>query len=239
MRIGMICALSTESTPFAEVMEKAKISPITYPDVNGFTVTEWILGPSVENTSVFLITCGTGIIPSAAAAQLLIDKYSIDKMINYGVVGGLKRELKEGSVGYVKKVIKHDLDCTPFYKKYLYPEQKQDDWTAEDAFDMDNIGIDEFICASGDKVILAGDPKINLQKETGADICDMESASIVWVCRNAKVPLLIIKAISDGVDEDEEAFQANIRQGSKKCAEVVRKAIGIKYPNEENKEQEG
>lgn len=236
MRVGIIVALNTEAAPFAEAMKALKISPLTYPaERGGFEVKEWIMGPGVEDLSIFMVVSGAGIISAAAATQLLVDKYYVDKIINYGVVGCLKSDIPNCTVGYVKKVIKHDLDCRPFCRKFEYPGRENDgEWSPyEDAFDVESLGIREFVCASGDKVILAGDPKRELQKDTGADICEMEAASVMWVTKKAKIPVLIIKAVSDGVDEDEEAFQSNIRNASKLCVKTIKKALNLPEPKNE------
>ena len=79
----------------------------------------------------------------------------------------------------------------------------------------------EFICASADKFVDAGEPKRKLRTEFGADICEMEAAAIVITCNRNGIPCSFIKAVSDGVDEGSEAFDLNVTSAAKACVEAL------------------
>ena len=58
--------------------------------------------------------------------------------------------------------------------------------------------LPEVICASADKFVAESDEKRALRETYGASVCEMESAGVLLTCKNAGVPCLIVKAVSDG-----------------------------------------
>ena len=225
MRIGIVVAVKTERAPFEELVGKPTQ---VYPSHGGFDVTRWDFDPIIGGLKVFLIRSEVGEIAAANATQYLICHHNVDKIINYGVAGGLSEDVPAHTVGYVKKIIHHGLWFGPGFKEGEYPYQGGIYITPkEDAINVEALGIREFICASGDRVILGGEPKINLRRSTGADICEMEAAAIARTCNRNGVPVSFIKAVSDGVDEDEDAFNANVRQASKACAEIIVRTLKL------------
>ena len=48
----------------------------------------------LHNHDIVLVECGTGKVNSARTAQILIDKYNPDYIINIGSAGGVNPELK-------------------------------------------------------------------------------------------------------------------------------------------------
>ena len=58
--------------------------------------------------------------------------------------------------------------------------------------------LKEVICASADKFVSKPKVKKYLNKKYGAEVCDMECAGVLLTCDTAKIPCLIIKAVSDG-----------------------------------------
>ena len=78
-------------------------------------------------------------------------------------------------------------------------------------------------CASADKFVHGGEPKQRLHEQFNADICDMECASVLKICNRNNIPVTIIKAVSDGVDEGEEAFNKNVKDAAEACVKFLKK----------------
>ena len=222
MKIGVIVASRKEREAFFEVFGKPTLP---FLGMNNFEVSMWKLD---ANRSIYLILGGVGEIASASSTQYLIDHYEVDRIINYGVVGGLSEEFSEKQVGIVSKIVHYDFDmsCSSNYKVGEYPHSGIFHTPKGQALLIpEGENIDRFICASADKVVGAGQPKRELRQKFGADICEMEAAGIVMTCNRNGIPCTFVKAISDGVDGDLEAFEKNVHEASRNCVELIAKFI--------------
>lgn len=222
MKIGIIVATRKEREAFYEVFG----APHTeHTGSKHFDVSIWWLG---INKRAYLITSGVGEIAAAICTQYLIDKFEVDKVINYGVVGGLTEDCTARKVGIIEKVIHYDFDISfgSHYSIGEYPGEGRFLQPAQDTFPSSvTVELNRFICASGDKIVAGGEPKRKLREEFGADICEMEAAGIVRTCNRNDVPCALVKAISDGVDEDTEAFDQNVYEASKNCVKLIAELI--------------
>lgn len=213
MIIGVVVAIKEEASVFSEFFgEGKKISDGIY------EVTEWH-----GWHRIILIRSGYGEIAAAAATQYLIDHYPVDQIINYGVVGALHDEIEVKDVGVVHKIVHYGFDLSGGgkYPKGIYPKIGSPYIEPiEDVF-ADIGGLPRFICASADKFVYSGEPKRKLHEEFNADICDMEAAGIILTCNRNNIPCGFIKAISDGADEDEDAFAKNVYEAARKCVDTL------------------
>ena len=220
MTIGIIVATKAELEPFFDVFGEPVFR---FPNYSGFEVMRWDYG---SEKPIYLILGGVGELASAASAQYLIDHFGVDGIINYGVAGGLSTSHSAGLVGIVERVVHTDFDISLSGKHvvgeylnsatgpYIYPAINfvPDELTEEYA---------KLTCASADKFIGAGEPKERLRREFNADICEMEAAGIIITCNRNNVPVTFVKAVSDGVDEDSEAFENNVYKASKSCVYLI------------------
>lgn len=230
MRIGIIVATEKEQLPFIEVFGK----PTSTATGGAYNVLMW--HREGQKHTICLTRSGYGEIAAASATQYLIDNFNVDKIINYGVAGGLHEELFIKKVGIVRKIVHYgfDLSGNGRYPLGRYPNQSDvfiepcDNtlpfWAIEKALGRP---LPEFVCASADKFVMGGPPKRKLRKKFGADICEMEAAGIVITCNRNDIPCSFIKAISDGVDEDEDAFDRNVYEAAKVCVDVILKIIQV------------
>ena len=85
-RFGIIVATEPEQAPFIEIFGK----PTYVHNSDNYTVLMW---NKIHEHTICLIRSGYGEIAAAAATQFLIDKFHVDEVINYGVVGGLRDDL--------------------------------------------------------------------------------------------------------------------------------------------------
>lgn len=184
------------------------------------------------NAEIYIALSGVGEIFAAAATELLITKYQVETMLNFGFVGALNNSLKQLQTVAVKEVVHYEmdtsaLDALPVGRYAFLPATE--------------IVLDENLItlalkaqpnlklvkdASGNKFIGKAEDKKYLVNTFGADICEMELAAISLVCKINDIPLLSLKVISDNADETgAKAFSEIAAQGSENCAEVFASVI--------------
>ncbi len=180
---------------------------------------------------LYVIGSGAGEIAAAAACQLLIDRYEVELVVNFGVVGGLTEEMGQTKTCVVEKVVHYDFD-TSAYDNTLpgqyceYPDVYLPA-TANLVERATQIApsLKRVICASADKFVDGGEAKAALHERWGADICEMEAAAVVLTCNRSQVPCLLIKTVSDGLTQGGEDFGTALAHTSELCLEVADRII--------------
>lgn len=190
---------------------------------HGYDILEYNIGEH----KVYIAECGVGEIGAAAATQLLISKFDVDFILNFGVVGGLTNDFGVVHSCVVKSVVHYSFDVSQIgadeqasYQEYPEPFIPTDDALRRFALEQ-NPTLREAVCASADKFV--GDPaaKAALHTRYGADICDMESAGILLTCVRSHVPCLMLKLVSDGIDGGAEEFLREFEHASDGCVELL------------------
>ena len=226
MKIGIVVATKEEMSPFFEVFGQNDQS---FSAVNGsYEAFKWDL--KKHNSAIYLVQSGFGEIAATSSVQYLISEYGVNMVINYGVVGGLDDGCSVGKIGYVERAVHYDFDISAngHYAQGEYPGKGVFLRPEKDAIPQPTLkyyGLSEFVCASADKFVAAGEPKRKLKRDFGADICEMEAAGIIITCNRNSVPVTLIKAVSDGVNEDSEAFKKNVQDASFKCVKIIHKIL--------------
>ena len=219
MKIGIVVATKKELDPFIQVFGTPAFC--TY-NRRGYNIMDWTTG---HKKTISLIVSGVGEIAAAASTQHLIDCYEVDGIINYGVAGGLHQNHSAGQLGIVESLIHTDFDITLSGEHVIgeYPHHVGPFISPIKSFIPDEITKDlpKFVCASADKFVGGGEPKQRLRREFGADICEMEAAGVLFTCNRNVVPVTLVKAVSDGVDEDSDAFDCNLYRAALSCVKVI------------------
>lgn len=169
---------------------------------------------------VVVVRSGIGKVNAAVCAQILIDDYNADKIINVGVAGGMGENIFPGDVVIGDTLVQHDVDTSMFGDKLgQIPRLEVFDFKADenlvklakDACEK-NTSYNSFVgrIVSGDQFIASLEKIEWLKKEFDAICCEMEGASIAHVCHLNHVPFVIIRSISDnasnGAHIDYEKF---------------------------------
>ena len=144
---------------------------------------------------VAVCVCGVGKVNAALGAQILISKFDAEKLLNFGVAGGLNQQTELCSVYQIGAATQFDFDLAQlngtkigtlneYQESYLMlntlplPFPKRKLGTA----DRFNDSVDDFNL---------------LTNELQADIRDMEGGAIVQAAFAAQLPVYALKAISD------------------------------------------
>ena len=202
MRIGIIGAMSEEVCELKDIMTIETVE-----ELFGF---KYFVGKFLGK-NIVLVESGIGKVNSAVCTTVLIKKFNISKIIFTGVAGAVGRTLNIGDVVIGSELIEHDFDCTAFgMQPGVIPRMdtsifKSDEKLIEIAKKAVVKVLGEHrtkigVVVSGDQFI-ANKEKIQWLGDTfNAQCTEMEGASVAHVCYLAKVPFIILRAISDKAD---------------------------------------
>ena len=181
--------------------------------------------------TLYVMHAGAGEIAAAAAAALLIDRYEVELLVNFGVVGGLTPEMAQTETCVVERVVHYDFDTSAYdgtlpgqYAEYPDVYIPTTASLVERAVQI-APELRRVTCASADKFVDGPEAKSALHERFGADICEMEAAGVVLTCNRSGVPCLLIKTVSDGLMGGAEEFGAALARTSALCLEVADRII--------------
>ena len=198
--IGAVIAMQSEADI---LLDQMKITSTL--NVSGKTV---YIG-SAFGKDVTLVVCGVGKVNAALGTQLLISKFNVDTLLNFGVAGGLNDGTKLCEVYQITQAVQFDFDLTQLNGTKMgtldeYTENYLPLSTFNAPFSKKYLGTSDRF---NDSIV---DYKL-LTEELNADIRDMEGGAIVQVALSAQLPVYSIKAISDvaGSGSTTEQFLKN------------------------------
>lgn len=144
---------------------------------------------------VAVCVCGVGKVNAALGAQILISKFDAEKLLNFGVAGGLNETTKLCQVYQISAAVQFDFDLVQLngtkmgtLNEYEEPYLPLNELPL--SFEKKNLGTaDRFNDSHADYQLLT--------EELNADIRDMEGCAIVQAALAASLPVYSFKAISD------------------------------------------
>ena len=187
----------------------AHMTDCTEQTVSGITFTEGIL----RGRRTVVARCGVGKVFAALCAQTMILLYHPEVIINTGVAGSLTDRLGIGQVVVADAVIQHDMDTSPLGDPVGLISGLNLVTLPTDPAVTDGLcacvreaGVPYVrgVIASGDRFVAGNAAKQRIRAAFPAlDLiaCEMEGAAIVQVCFVNHVPCTVLRAISDGGDE--------------------------------------
>ena len=158
---------------------------------------------------IAVCVCGVGKVNAALGAQLLVSKFDVDKLLNFGVSGGLNNGTKLCQVYQIEAATQFDFDlaqlngtCIGTLNEYTEPYL---------SLNLLNLPYEKRKLATADRFNDSVDDYNLLTKELKADIRDMEGGAIVQAAYATSLPVYSIKAISDvaGSGSTTEQFLVN------------------------------
>lgn len=221
LKIGMLTAMIEEAVEVVSWLGK----PVKTEQFGQFTVLQFQKG----NCQIYMLNAGVGEILASAGATFLITKYNVDCVINFGLCGALGgQNLSQMCV--VSGIVHYDFDLSALegtevgrYSRFESAVVNcQNDLT--DLVLADNPNIQKVVCASADKFVSDENVKLHLAKTFGAQICEMESAGILFATKTFGVPSLFIKVVSDTKDHKEE-FNEFVARNNFNFVSVLEKLI--------------
>lgn len=207
MTLGIIGAMDSETAALVAAMDET--------DRHTIAGTTFFRGRIAEQ-SVVVVRCGIGKVCAALCAQILIDRFGVDGIVNTGIAGGLGRALAIGDFVVADAAVQHDFDLTAFgHVRGFMPAMGGDD-TAPSRYPTDpalsaafrraaeqvRTAKGGFAChggtvVSGDVFVDSTPLKQTLIRDFNAVAAEMEGAAIAQVAYLNGVPFALIRAISD------------------------------------------
>ena len=164
---------------------------------------------------------GWGKIASAGSMQYILDHHQPDLVVNLGTCGGFEGVVDQGDVILVERTLVYDivelmgdLDITSYYASSLDLS-----WLSNPM----PYPCRRALIASADSDLPP--QKIALLKSKGAVAADWESAALAWVAQKNNARLLILRAVSDLVNENEGDAYDNIEVFNDRAKTIMKKLI--------------
>lgn len=226
--IGIIGAMQPEIELLKNRLEQRQ----THEFGNGLMVYTGKIGQQ----NIALSLSGIGKVNAAIATTLLLQHFAADCIINTGSAGGIGAGLSVGDIVIGTEIAHHDVDVSPFGYTHGQVPQLPARFVADS--DLIQAATD---CAAIFKesyakarvitgLIVSGDAFIHHQQSVqqilhhfpDAQAVEMEAAAIAQTCHQFHKPFVIIRAISDGAQEEAKiSFDEFLQTAAKHSAQMV------------------
>lgn len=160
---------------------------------------------------VVIVRSGIGKVNAGICAQILVDRFEVDTLINTGIAGSLDAKIDIGDMVISTDALHHDMDATEFgYPIGQIPRMEELSFPANEellkkavlASEKANPDIHTFTgrIASGDQFIASREIKDRIVENFHPLCVEMEGAGIAQAAYLNQVSYVIIRAISDKAD---------------------------------------
>ena len=237
-RIGIIGAMDVEVSALYDSMIDATETPIA-----GMIFRKGNIG----EVPVVVVKSGIGKVNAAICAQILIDRFGVDHIINTGVAGSLNNKIAIGDVVISTDTMYHDMDATLFgYERGQVPGMDTLTFPADPEFRelihtavvnaAHDIRVFSGRVVSGDFFISSKNVKDFIRKSMDGMCVDMESTAIAHTAYVNKVPFVIVRFISDNAeDESGKAYDEFEAEAAEHSANILKNAL-LQIQNHMNRE---
>ena len=202
MMIGIIGAMEEEVALLKEAMEIEKV--LEYASMSFCKGHLW-------GKDVVVVKSGIGKVNAGICAQILVDKFNVEMLINTGIAGSLDAAIDIGDMVISTDLVEHDMDASifgdpvgqiPRMDTFAFPADPELVEKAIQANKEANPDIQTFTgrIVSGDQFVSSAEVKDRLVNLFQAKCTEMEGAAIAHAAYLNKVSCVIIRAISDKAD---------------------------------------
>lgn len=221
-RIGIIGAMPSELADIRKALTNPQISAKA-----GFDFYRCQIS---DTTEVIHVCSGISKVNAALCAQVLIDTFQPDAIINTGIAGGMNAAVKVCDVVISSEVLAHDLDMHLLndYPPYcsVFPANEQLMQLAADI--CDSFSINHFFgrIVSGEQFISDSAVKQDIINRLNPYAVDMESSAIGHCAFLNQVPFVSVRCISDNADDEGAmSFDQFEKIAAKRVADIVLKMV--------------
>jgi adenosylhomocysteine nucleosidase len=191
--IGMIAAMPEEIKPFIR-----RAGACNREKIDGFDAWRFNLG----RREILLVRSGMGPENAAAAARALIAAARPERIINFGVGGGVTGGTGVGDVVVADRIL--------LYKERLFSEQpgivagKTDELVGllDREFQGKGLQIRRGTFITAGQIMSKQEMAPLLPTGIVNPVLEMETAAVALAAHEGNVPLIAIRAISDGAEEE-------------------------------------
>ena len=201
--LGIIGAMDEEVTKIKEQMEQIQVKTKASMD---------FYRGKIKGKEVVVVRSGIGKVNAGICAQILVDDYRVDGIINTGIAGSLRSEINIGDIVISTDAVQHDMDAVAFgYPVGQIPRMDTLSFTADEKLRKiaketcervnTDVSVFEGRVVSGDQFISDKAKKEWLVENFAGYCTEMEGAAIAHAAYLNGIPFLIIRAISDKADD--------------------------------------
>lgn len=225
--IGIIGAMDSEINVLKDNITDLRIDKISGID--------FYIG-RINDKDIVVAKSGIGKVFAAICSEAMILKYKPDIIFHIGIAGSLSEDLGVKDVAIAESVVQYDVDQTAFDMPLGFIQGPDivniscsDDIVSKivDISKKMNIKYKTGVIVSGDKFISNNDDKKKIIDEFDAIAVDMESAATGQVCYVNGIDFVIIRAMSDGGDDNAVDTYKNLKL---KSSDVATKIV-LEYLN--------
>ncbi len=222
--VGIIAAMDKEIAGWLDI--------VAVWEINRIADKTFYVGTYAEK-EVVIAQSGIGKVNAAITAALLFSNYPIDYVINTGVAGGLK-PASVGTIVIARGVLYGDVDFCAIDPDLPYGQMAGDPLTAiadpalfmfaENVLKKLGYGYLSGVIASADRFTTSrAELALVLAHTPDIIACDMESMAVALTAVKFGIPFIVIRGISDVIDDDHqvEAYYDVVGDVCKKTAVFV------------------
>ena len=166
---------------------------------------------SLLDRDVVIARCGVGKVFAAMCAEAMIIKYSPALIINTGVAGALDPTLKTLDIVVGESLCQHDMDTSPLGDPKGFVSGIERVYFESDARAVEllvaaggelSINVVRGTVATGDQFVADNETRSRIVNTFSASACEMEGGAIAHAAFVNGIPFIVIRAISDGANDD-------------------------------------
>ncbi len=178
---------------------------------------------------VVAVLSGIGKVAAATTATALIERFGVQRIVFTGVAGGVRPGVNVGDVVVARQFLQHDMDASPLFARHEIPGYGRSTFDADaaltaqlvsasegvlrtlpaqlpeavrSAFGLQAPRCHEGLLISGDRFVSTTAESEALRRELPEALAvEMEGAAFAQVCHDYRVPLAVVRTISDRADD--------------------------------------
>ena len=183
----------------------------------------------LHGQDVVAVLSGIGKVAAATTATVLIERFGVERIVFTGVAGGLGEGVKVGDVVVAQQFLQHDMDASPIFPRHEVPGYGRSTFDADaaltarlvraagqvlselpaqlpdavrSAFGLHTPACRQGLLISGDRFVSTTAESEALRRELPSALAvEMEGAAFAQVCHDYRVPLAVVRTISDRADD--------------------------------------
>lgn len=226
MKVGILCAGDREIAPLISMIQNCvKTEKAMLVFYEG----------TLENVNVVALFSGVCKVNAAIAAQILIDSYGCDVVINVGTAGAMDLNLQVFDTVVSTEAAYHDVAegiLTEFHPWMRTVWFKADD----ELLQMAHRAAEQMPASQRfvfgrmvtGEAFIEGEQREQINRSFAPLSVDMETASIAHVCYVNRKPFIAIRTLTDTADHSASAsFEMNCDRASRISAEFVQSMLSV------------
>ena len=201
--IGIIGAMEEEVSMLKEQMEDVTVKVKASMEFNVGTL---------NGKDVVVVRSGIGKVNAGICAQILVDDFQVEGIINTGIAGSLKAEINIGDIVVSTDALQHDVDAQNFgYAPGQIPRMDVLAFPADETMAAQaeascrevnpELGVFKGRVVSGDQFIADRGIKDEIIRKFQGYCTEMEGAAIAQAAYLNQIPFVVIRSISDKADD--------------------------------------